>query len=752
MIIFSKILMSYRGLILKTKSLLVTLLALSSTLQAADRDTTVHHEISRLSELLSDLTNASSYIEKIALLDELSEVQSYFAEASPLRTFLAGLSQDCEYTIKATFAINQGPHLFDVPTNVVDPVPYFRRLLDELLAIDDFYQDIGGVVGYQCLVLSFLAKTEEAQEEVTFKPPQGIDLSKENTPEVRHAILEGIRNQKHMAEFYPVGGAADRLQLKDGQTGKGLPAACLIFQGKQLLEGMVHDLQAREYLYYKLFDEQILTPLALMTSKVNRNHDHIQEICVKNQWFGRPRDSFKFFTQPSVPVFTEEGNWCLKKPLKLQLRPGGHGVIWKLAEEKGVFDWLHSLGKKKALVRQINNPMAAVDYGLAAFLGVGHEENRAFGFASCERRVNAHEGMVVLKEKTTPEGTVMAVTNVEYCDFEKNGIQDKPRDETSPFSLFPSNTNILFVDLEAVQEAIQLLPFPGLLVNFRMGTHYLPTEGTKKERITRLETTMQNIADAFVVPAEDVAAESLPTYVTFNERRKTISTTKRKTVSDGELLETPEGCFYDFMQNAQELLSEDCGMKLLEVSDESAFLRKGPSFLMSYHPALGPFYSIIRQKIQGGEIRYGSELQLEIADLEMKGLFLDGSLLIFADNLMGHKDPKGQLVYSNHTGQCSLKNVRIENAGIDWNAEDHLFWKHEIKRRSSLTIHLQGHSRFQAENVTFKGDHTIEVPDGVHLIVTEQNGELRYEERPLSDDEPFWTYQIESDESIQLRR
>ena len=99
-----------------------------------------------------------------------------------------------------------------------------------------------------------------------------------------------------------------------------------------------------------------------------------------------------------------------------------------------------------------------------------------------------------------------------------------------------------------------------------------------------------------------------------------------------------------------------------------------------------------------------------------------------------------------------MKNVRIENAGIDWNAEDHLFWKHEIKRRSSLTIHLQGHSRFEAENVTFKGDHTIEVPDGVHLIVTEQNGELRYEERPLSDDEPFWTYQIESDESIQLRR
>ena len=160
----------------------------------------------------------------------------------------------------------------------------------------------------------------------------------------------------------------------------------------------------------------------------------------------------------------------------------------------------------------------------------------------------------------------------------------------------------------------------------------------KKEKIARLETTMQNIADAFAVPIEE---DAFPTYVTFNERRKTISTTKRKTAFEGQLLETPEGCFYDFMQNAQELLSQDCGMNLVAVQDESEFLREGPSFLMSYHPALGPFYSIIRQKIQGGEILNGSELQLEIADLEMKNLSLNGSLLIFAENIMGHPDQRG---------------------------------------------------------------------------------------------------------------
>jgi len=752
MLVFRKILLSYRGVILKTKSLLVTLLAMTSTLQGLELDSRLQSEIYRLTDLLSDLTKAKSYTEKIAILDELPEVQKVFSQPSSLRSFLAGLSEDCEYAIKSTFAIKQGSRIFDVPQAILDPIPQYRRLLDDLLAIDGFYRDIGGIVGYQCLVLSFLAKPDDDMEEVLLKPPQGIDLTDEDSPEVRHAILQGIKNQEKMAEFYPVGGAADRLQLKDGKTGKDLPAACLIFQGKHLLEGMIHDLQAREYLYYKLFNKQILTPLALMTSKVNHNHDHVQEICIKNGWFGRPRESFRFFTQPSVPVFTQEGDWCLHKPLKLLLRPGGHGVIWKLAEEKGIFNWLYSRGKAKALVRQINNPMAAVDYGLSAFLGIGHKDNKAFGFASCERRVNAHEGMVVLKEVKLPEGKQVAVTNVEYCDFEKCGIEDKPKDEGSPFSLFPSNTNILFVDLKAVEEAIQTMPFPGLLVNFRVGSHYVSTEGTKKEKIARLETTMQNIADAFAVPFEDEMPQNLPTYVTFNERRKTISTTKRKTATDGELLETPEGCFYDFMQNAQELLNHDCGMKLISVDDESAFLRKGPSFLMSYHPALGPFYSIIRQKIQGGEILYGSELQLEIADLEMKNLSLDGSLLIFAERIMGHVDSSGHLVNSNQTGQCVLKNVRIENEGIDWNAEDHLFWKHEINRKASLTIHLKGHSRFEAQNVTFKGDQTIEVPDGVHMIVTQDGETLHFEKRSLVGDDPFWSYRVNSDESINLSR
>ena len=114
-------------------------------------------------------------------------------------------------------------------------------------------------------------------------------------------------------------------------------------------------------------------------------------------------------------------------------------MLWKLLKQSGTFEWLKEKGSKKALVRQINNPMAAIDYGLLAFLGFGHLNEKCFGFASCSRLVNAHEGMNVVKEK----GEDHLLTNIEYCDFEKCGIEDKPYEEGGKYSRFPSNTNIL---------------------------------------------------------------------------------------------------------------------------------------------------------------------------------------------------------------------------------------------------------------------------------------------------------------------
>ena len=682
------------------------------------------------------------------LVTKVPEVVSFFSNPSPLRTFLAGLSEECEYVIKALVAIGQGSFFLNRSLPFLDLTSHYRSLLDDLLVIENFYKEVGGVVGYQYLVLSLLAQEKGEVADISLKPPERIDLTDENDPAVRSAIVKGIWGQGKMAEFYPLGGTADRLELKDEKSGKELPAACLVFQGKRLLEKMIHDLQAREYLHYKLFGKQILTPLVLMTSKVENNHDHIQTICIENGWFNRPKTSFCFLIQPSVPVFTKRADWCLEKPMRLLLKPGGHGAIWKIAKEAKTFDWLASLGKTKALVRQINNPIAAIDYGLLAFSGMGHEKDRSFGFASCERQVNASEGMIVKKEVKSFEKQSAVITNIEYCDFEKYGIEDRPEGEENPFSLFPSNTNILFVDLPSLEKKVASLPFPGLLVNFREGVHYT-LKGQKKEKLARLETTMQNMADAF--PFEERAASPL-TYVTFNKREKTISTTKRQKSLESEPFETPEKCFYDLMQNAREVLRKGCGIRFKKRENQRGVSAEKRPFLMSYHPALGPLYSIIRQKIQGGEFLDGSELQLEIADLEIKNLRLDGSLLVIADQVMGHTDAQGMLHYSDRTGQCILKNVKIENGGVDWQAESHFAWKHQIKRKELFQIHLKGQSRFEAENIIFRGNFKIEVEEGVHMLARQKGEGIVFEKKALSQVEPFWAYKKKADHTICLSR
>ena len=691
----------------------------------------------RLRSLLVQIKKADSAAQKLEILNALPEVDAYFSFPSPLKTFLSGLTPECEYVIKAAFAIGQGPRLFE--RGNLEDGKLLRALLEDLLALEAFYADVGGIVGYHHLVLTLLSQKSREKQGTLHPPKVDLDLRKQ-TREVRKQILRGIKAQGKLAEIYPVGGAADRLQLKDEKTEEGLPAARLIFLGKPLLEGVINDLQAREYLHYLLFTSQVTTPIGMMTSKANRNHDHIKTICEQNKWFGRPKDSFQFFSQPSVPTFTREGNWCLQKPLKLLLKPGGHGMLWKLLKQSNVFTWFKEKGAKKAVIRQINNPMAAVDYGLLGFIGYGVSHDKTFGFASCPRLVNAQEGMNVVKESRGEK----TLTNVEYCDFEKYGIEDRPYEEGGKTSLFPSNTNILFADLEEIEKVSEKLPSPGLLVNFRKGYHLDALED--KEDIARLETTMQNIADGLLTFQD----EPLAAFLTFNKRRKTISTTKKKSSVKGTMLETPEGCYFDYMLNAKELLEAHCHMELPKMPDEMRFIQNGPSFLFSYHPALGPMYSIIGQKVIGGKISDGSELQLEIADVSIENLSLEGSLLIHAENVMGHRE-EGVLKYSEKTGQCILENVRVLNEGIDWE-EDHLFWKHEVKRKGSLKITLHGHSRFVAKDIEIVGNLSLEVPNGMEMRAKKEGKKVVFSLKPLADQKPLWTYKIEDDHSIKIKK
>lgn len=646
-------------------------------------------------DLLQNRLQASPTIdEKIAALHECPSTKEILKRFSLL-------TPEEELAVLQIAAIGQADRLFAGYEDGQD----FRNLLDHLTAIDRFYREIGGIVGYQAKILHLIQGEKEEQFcDASFHSPSFLDISKESK-EVDEAIQWGIEALPQMAEIYPLGGAADRLHLVEETTGRELPAAKLPFAGKTLLERLIRDLEAKEYFYYQLFGKQITTPIAIMTSHEKSNHAHVMQICEEFRFFGRPKESIRFFNQPLVPAVEETGDWCMAGPLKPVLKPGGHGAIWKLARDEGVLDWLEKLGRKKCLVRQINNPIAGLDYGLLAFTGIGCKKKMVFGFASAPRLLKAAEGVNVLVEK----GSQLVLTNIEYCDFDKFGIEDRPLVEGEPYSRFSSNTNILFADLAAISKAVAHCPFPGLLINLKKG-FYKTDSGEKKERtMARLESTMQNIADVFVEEKrEELKTER--TFVTYNLRHKTISTAKKAYIPGGAVRETPENCFYDLLLAHRELLNS-CGFALPERRSLDEYLKEGPEFLFCYHPALGPLYQSIRKKIKKGKIGLGSEWILEIADFSAQNLILNGSLQIVSEQPLGHFDEDGKLHFSKQTGSCILENVTIDNLGIDWKFSQP-FWKMDVRRCESVKIILKGESQFIARNIHLKGNHTFIVEHG----------------------------------------
>jgi len=566
----------------------------------------------------------------------------------------------------------------------------FVEFVEEVGQIDRFYASIGGIAGYYQKVASFLEGKQERRNVDLFSPPMW-NLREKNALN----ILFGLTSLPLTGEIYPLGGAGDRLSLP-------LPAACLPFLGQNLLEGLIRDLQAKEFLFFKLFEKSIMTPVALMTSDEKENHDHIDRLLRTSNWFGRPPTHFHLFKQPQAPLISLEGEWVFSKPWKLAMKPGGHGLIWKLAREEGVFDWFEKLNRSKVLVRQINNPVAGVDGALLSFLGIGVMEEKGFGFLSCPRRVGAPEGINLL----TKDEHKFCLTSIEYTDFDRWGIVDEPESPGSLYSKYPSNTNILFGDLAVLKELSVQDPFPGLLLNPKTKVASFSRKGPDpiEKSAGRLETLMQAVGNLLFSPNKD----HLPSFIAYNDRQKTISPTKKSYEAGKGIEDTPEGAYFDLLSNSYQLLKEECQVELplLEwVFGEQV----KPPFIFHYHPALGPLFSLISQKIFQGTIHPDSEIDLEIAEFYMNGFDVQGSLLVRATNPLGLQSH----AYTNRSGKCLLENVVVRNRGIDFDAP-HCCWKREVVRQEALEIVLEGDSFFEARDVEFVGPHKIIVPDGYH--------------------------------------
>ena len=202
-------------------------------------------------------------------------------EGATVRRQLGQLSPKEAYALVCLPAIGQAHVLGLIPTGIVLN-DAFERLAAALARVEDFYDSIGGLVGYQlqCLRLihdqaalepwpggdaaagstassgsgNLSSSTSGCEEcassavdgETEYLVPSGLDLASadpQQAQQARAATAAGISALPYMAEIYPLGGAGDRLGLACEETGESLPTAVLQYCGRSLLENLVRDLQ-----------------------------------------------------------------------------------------------------------------------------------------------------------------------------------------------------------------------------------------------------------------------------------------------------------------------------------------------------------------------------------------------------------------------------------------------------------------------------------------------------------------------------
>lgn len=689
-------------------------------------------EIFETEELALLISTANRREKRLAILWEHPTLKAFLQSQRGLKNLILKLKKEQQEIVLTLMALGQGYALFTGWNKLEDPLFALQHLADSFKPLQKYYRSIGGLIGYQLIVLKLLQKRKLPLISQVISKPEGVHLDRESQIAARF-VRHGLESLARLGEVYPIGGAADRMNLHDEMTGEPLPQAKLKFFGKTLLEGLIRDLEARERLFEKLTGEKTLTPIALMTSPEKRNHSHILEILEAANWFKRPKEFFFLFEQPLVPVVSEDGIFASKGPLEPCMKPGGHGIIWQLMHTYGVFDWLQSLKRDKLLVRQINNPLAGLDQNLCALFGKGCLEQKAFGFLSCPRLVGATEGMNVVLSTKNEDGYLSEITNIEYTDFHARGIKDLPEKPDSPFSAYPANTNILFADIKEVKKALRRLPLPGMLINLKNEVTCVLKGGQKITTFGgRLETTMQNIADAMGdfshKPPQPEEVKHLKTFIVFNGREKTVSVTKKQWEVGQPLNETPQGAWLDLQKNWYLLFTKFLKMSIPQVTDAES-----PSFSIHLHPALGPLWSVIAQKIQLGELKKGAELHLELAEASIKNLTLDGSLFIESPTLQG---------------KALLHNISIKNKGL--NVVQSTFWKGEMDRTESVKIILRGNSEFAAENLVLNGPFIFDVPDGFKMKVIHERGKIKSSLEKLKKPSWQWNYTFNQDDSVLL--
>lgn len=600
---------------------------------------------------------------------------------------------------------NQLSSWIDSFLDMPKPLNMLRSQLKIMIDTDSFYEDHGGIEGYHRIskrLFSGIRSGTEEDSKVSIPP---LVLKKDlSSKEVEKAL--SFLSQT--AFIFPVGGAGDRLNLIDKKSGKSLPAALLNFDGKTLLEGLFADVDALERLYRLYTHKSICIPVVLMTSHEKDNHHQICSLLEEKKYFGKDKKNVYFITQSQVPVVDQEGNYLFNSG-RIITKPGGHGVLWKLLTQSNFLPKLRNAGIEHLVVRQVNNPLAARSTTILQLLLEATKSNKEFGFVSCSRRVGSPEGMIVLKY--LPRDNAEYISNIEYTEFAKFGLEDIPDPSNRGYSKYPANINLLYIKMDALIKAMEKETIPGLLMNAKSSY----TKDGQVLKYGRLESTMQSIADLFHTSSNS----PLRSFILHMPRSECFSVTKRLSKSGLVEADTPQSAFYDDQAFIHKVLIDHCLSKVIPLPKIENLLNDGYSCLFHFAFCMNPLSLSLPRIIQQCQFNKKSFLSLSTSDVEMKECILNGGLRIEAKSI--DKDKV----------KAKLENITINNKGLNCYDDISKLYQEGAEKGECVYIKLGINAEFYCEGVTLNGPVTWNVPDNTRVIVSEKGGRISIKRSPI---------------------
>jgi len=498
-------------------------------------------------------------------------------------------------------------------------------------------------------------------------------------PRTEEYALKGLEDLGKLAYVCMVGGVADR--FFEGKGGPCLHAMGKIpFLHRTLLDWILDSIESETSLYRKCFNkEPPIRPVFCMCSKEGWEHwlRHVQED--RRQLKGKGKMEIIPLIQGQAPLLDRRGKWQVQGKALLT-KPGGHGMVWRvLFQLQDTFQRTQEVLKRCShlVMRQVNNPLCGLGGNALSVFGAirshpfGKRQEVDLAFSTVPVQAGMHEGRLGCDERGR-------VRHMEYSDF-----HHEMEDEGD------ANCNLFAISIQAASEATLLNPFPGPLFN------------DKGKGVSRVELCMQNISDE----CRRIAVLSFP-------RERTCSTIK---FAHGQQ-ETHLSCIKQWMRVHKTFLEEECNASCSD------------SFLWTYHPSLGPLFSVIKSKVRGGH--YSGYWECTISEVDVAQLDLEGSLIIRAENDRAREQ-----------GRCELRNVKVRNRGLRSTVEECA--KGVFEHQESMTISFQGMGSFIAHEVTFSGPFSLHVKDGECVHAIQEGGRVVLKSHPSPSPPWHWEYRWE---------